>query len=137
MTTRANLDAWIDRYADAIRRRDPDGVVACYHPRSEITVHGIADAGSAWNSKHSVGTDGIAEEYRRFFDLVSDFTVEYTDRILDIDSRQAATIVRIAGRNADGSEFARANALHMTFDDQGLITSMRNWYGDQVSQPSS
>jgi len=136
VTTQADLDRWIDRYADAIRRRDPDGVVACYHPRSEVTVHGIADAGSAWNSKHSIGTDGIAEEYRRFFDLVAEFTVEYTDRILDTHTRQAAMIVRIAGSNADGSHFTRANALHLTFDDQGLIVAMRNWYGDEVAQES-
>ena len=134
MTTRADLDNWIDRYADAIRRQDPDGVVACYHPRSEVIVHGIADAGSAWNSKHSIGTDGIAEEYRRFFDLVADFTVEYTDRILDPHTRQAAMIVRIDGNNADGSHFTRANALHLTFDERGLIVAMRNWYGDEVAQ---
>ena len=133
MSTRAQLDQWIDRYADAIRRRDPEGVVACYHPRAEVTVHGIADAGSAWNSKHSIGREGIAEEYRRFFELVDDFTVEYTDRILDTEARQAAVVVRIRGQNVDGSEFNRANALHMSYDEHGSIVSMRNWYGDEIA----
>ena len=125
-----DLDRWVDRYAAAIRERAPERVVACYHPQAEIDVHGLADAGSAWNSKHSVGTDGILEEYERFFALVDDFTVAYTDRIYDTNARSVAVIVRISGSNSDGTSFDRANALHLTFDDAGLITTMHNWYGD-------
>ena len=137
MTTREDLDRWIDRYSAAIQSRNPHNVVACYHPAAEITVHGLSEAGSAWNSKHTIGTEGIVDEYQRFFDLVGDFTVTYTDRILDSLNCSAAVIVRIAGTNKDGSTFDRANALHLTYDDHGLIASMRNWYGDAIERPTN
>lgn len=130
MATRDDLNRWIDAYASAIRDRSPDRVVACYHPEAQITVHGLADAGGAWNSKHSIGTSDIKQEYQRFFDLVDEFTVDYTDRILDPASGTAAVIVRISGTNVDGTAFDLANALHLTFDVNGRIAAMHNWYGD-------
>lgn len=128
--TNDQINAWIDRYADAIRARDARAVAECYAEDAEIHVYGLADAGSAWNSKHSTGNAGIEDEYERFFELVADFEVDYTDRILSTEQSAAAMIVRISGTNTDGSTFNRANALHLTFDGEGRIAVMRNWYGD-------
>lgn len=130
MSTAEQIHAWIDEYATAIRARDPQAVARCYADNAEIHVHGLGEAGGAWNSKHSVGNAGIEDEYRRFFDLVDDFTVEYTDRIVSPEQSAAAMVVRIAGVNHDGSSFDRANALHVTYDAQGRIATMMNWYGD-------
>lgn len=130
MTSADQIHAWIDRYGDAIRARDAEAVAGCYAEDAEIHVHGLSDAGSAWNSKHSRGNAGIREEYEHFFRLVGHFTVEYTDRIVSPDQSAAAMVVRIRGVNADGSPFARANALHVIFDADGRIASMLNWYGD-------
>ncbi len=128
--TADQIHRWIDRYGDAIRARDARAVADCYAADAQIHVHGLGDAGSAWNSKHSVGNHGIEEEYQRFFDLVNDFTVEYTDRIVSPDQGAAAMVVRISGTNADGTSFDRANALHVTFGGDGRIELMLNWYGD-------
>lgn len=130
MTSADDVHAWIDRYGDAIRARDAKAVAACYSDDAEIRVHGLADAGSAWNSKHSRGNAGVEEEYQRFFGLVDDFVVEYTDRIVAPEQSAAAMVVRIRGVNSDGSSFDRANALHVTFDVDGRIVTMLNWYGD-------
>ena len=127
-----DLNALVDNYAEAIRSRDPKAVAGLYAEDVELLVHGLGDADSAWRSKRQSGSAGVEAEYRGFFELVDEFQVEYTDRIIDLQQRAVAVIVRIQGINADGSAFDMANALHLFYDAQGKITRMLNWYGQAV-----
>lgn len=124
-----DLNPLVDKYREAIRARDPQAVAALYAPEVEMVVHGLGGPESPWNSKRQTGSAPIAREYERFFALTAEFTVDYTDRIIDQAQRAVAMIVRIAGRDHQGNSFDMANALHFYYDPQGLIARMINWYG--------
>jgi len=119
----------LDRYGHAVNGRDADAVAACFAPEHAYRVHGLGDDASAWNNKQASNPEAIREEYQRFFDLVEDFHAEYTDRIVDEAGASIACIVRVAGRNRDGTSFDMANALHLSYDASGRIVCFDNWYG--------
>ena len=54
-------------------------------------------------------------------------TVEYTDRIIDIENNSAAMVVRV---NIDQTYME--NALHIKFDESGKIIYFYNWYGQSL-----
>ncbi len=122
-------NALLDAYGEAVNGRDAAAVAACFAPEHTYRVHGLGDDSSAWNSKAASTPAAIAEEYRRFFELVDTFEARYTDRIVDAPGRAIACIVRVTGKNRDGSTFDMANALHLHFDEAGKITGFHNWYG--------
>ncbi|MDP0498272.1 MAG: nuclear transport factor 2 family protein [Verrucomicrobiota bacterium JB024] len=119
----------LDAYGRAVNARDAAAVAACFAPAHDYRVHGLGDTTSAWNEKSASTTAAIEEEYRRFFALVDTFEARYTDRIADLPGRAIACIVRVAGKNSDGTAFDMANALHLTFDEAGKIIVFHNWYG--------
>jgi hypothetical protein len=121
--------ALLDTYGRAVNARDAAGVAACFAPAHDYRVHGLADDASVWNTKSASTPAAIAEEYRRFFALVDTFEARYTDRIADQPGRAIACIVRVAGKNSDGTTFDMANALHLSFDEAGKIIAFHNWYG--------
>ncbi len=125
----AQLNALLERYGEAVNARNAQAVAACFAPEHAYRVHGLDDDASAWNSKAASTPEAIRREYQRFFDLVEHFHAEYTDRIVDAQQRSIACIVRVAGRNTDGSSFDMANALHLGYDESGLIVTFHNWYG--------
>ena len=126
---RIDPHALLDAYGRAVNARDAAAVAACFAPAHVYRVHGLADASSAWNDKSASTPAAIEEEYRRFFTLVDTFEARYTDRIAELPGRAIACIVRVAGKNSDGSTFDMANALHLSFDEAGKIIAFHNWYG--------
>ena len=119
----------LDAYGRAVNSRDASAVATCFAPAHTYRVHGMGDDASAWNSKSAHTPGAIEEEYRRFFELVEHFEARYTDRIVDLPGQAIACIVRVAGKNRDGTAFDMANALHVRFDEAGKIIDFQNWYG--------
>ncbi|MBC2595553.1 nuclear transport factor 2 family protein [Ruficoccus amylovorans] len=122
-------ESLLETYGRAVNARDAAAVAACFAAGHSYRVHGLGDGASAWNSKAASTPAAIEEEYRRFFELVESFEARYTDRIVDLPGRSIACVVRVAGKNRDGSTFDMANALHLAFDPDGKISVFRNWYG--------
>lgn len=122
-------NALLDAYGRAVNGRDATAVAACFAETHVYRVHGTGGEEDAWNDKASHSPDKIHAEYKRFFALVDSFHAAYTDRVVDVPGRAIACIVRVAGRNHDGSAFDMANALHLHFDEAGKIVRFTNWYG--------
>jgi hypothetical protein len=130
MTTRQQINDWIEAYARVVSDRNPDAVARLFAEKFDHRVHGVGtDPDNPWNTKRETDREGIRKIYADFFSNVADMTVEYTDRVIDVENRSAAMVVRV-GLGSDCME----NALHVTWNDQGEIILFYNWYGEGVKK---
>jgi hypothetical protein len=87
------------------------------------------DPSNPWNTKKETSREGIRRIYADFFSNAADMAVEYTDRIIDVENRSAAVVVRVS-MESGGME----NALHIKWNDRGEIILFYNWYGAGVEK---
>lgn len=129
MSTRLEINHRIEAYAKAVRDQDAAAVAALFAEQIDHIVHGAGtDPDNPWNTKREADREGIREIYAAFFASAPDFTVEYTDRVIDVENNAAALIVRVTGDNV-----AMENALQIQWNTDGLITFFYNWYGQAPS----
>jgi ketosteroid isomerase-like protein len=125
MPTRQAINARIEAYAQAVREKDADAVAALFAEQIDHMVHGAgSDPDNPWNTKRETGREGIREIYTAFFIGASNFDVDYTDRVIDVENNAAAMVVRVRGENV-----SMENALQIKWSADGLITFFYNWYG--------
>jgi len=125
MLTRKEINNRIEAYANAVRTQDVNAVAALFAMQVDHIVHGAgADPDNPWNTKRETDREGIRQIYRAFFVSAPDFCVEYTDRVIDVENNAAAMVVRVNGANV-----FMENALHIKWNNDGLITFFYNWYG--------
>jgi hypothetical protein len=125
MTTRKQINDRIEAYARAVRTRNSKAVAELFASSFDHIVHGVGtDANNPWNTKMETDREGVKQIYDEFFANVADFSVEYTDRVIDVDNNSAAMVVRVK----NGST-CMENALQVKWDDQGEIIFFYNWYG--------
>jgi hypothetical protein len=128
MTTKEQINERIEAYAKAVRERNPEAVSQLFADTFVHIVHGAGtEPANPWNTKRETNQEGIRRIYEEFFSKVADITVEYNDRIIDIESNSAAMVVRV--RN---DAVSMENALHIKFDDTGHIVYFYNWYGQSL-----
>ena len=125
MTTRKQIDDRIEAYGKAVRERNPEAVSQLFAECFDHIVHGAGtDPANPWNTKRETDREGIRKIYEDFFSNVTDMVVEYTDRIIDVESNSAAMVVRVR----IGSS-CMENALHIKWNDKEEIIFFYNWYG--------
>jgi hypothetical protein len=128
MPTRQEINNRIGAYAKAVRDKNADAVAALFAEKIDHIVHGAGtDPDNPWNTKQETDREGIRKIYADFFVNAPDFTVEYTDRIIDTENNSAAMVVRVTGETVK-----MENALQIKWNDDGLITFFYNWYGQAV-----
>lgn len=125
MITREHIDSLIEAYAKAVKNRNPKAIAALFAERFDHIVHGVgSDPNNPWNTKRENNREGIIRIYEDFFSNVTDMTVEYTDRIIDIESNAAAMVVRVKS-----GTIRMENALYIKWNNEGKIIVFYNWYG--------
>lgn len=125
MTTRKQINDGIEAYAKAVRDRNAEAVSHLFAASFDHVVHGAGDdPENPWNTKKETDREGIRKIYEQFFSHVDDMLVSYTDRIIDVENKSAAMVVRVEGKFAP-----MENALHIKWNDQGEIVCFHNWYG--------
>ncbi len=125
MTKREQINERIEAYAEAVRERRADAVSKLFAEHFDHIVHGAGtDPANPWNTKRESDREGIRKIYEAFFSNVTEMAVEYTDRVIDVESNSAAMVVRVSA-----GETSMENALQIRWNDQGEIILFYNWYG--------
>lgn len=125
MTSQKQIHDRIEAYAKAVRDRNPEAVAQLFAERFDHRVHGAGtDPTNPWNTKREADREGIRRIYGDFFSNAADMVVEYTDRIIDVESNAAAMVVRVTIGSV-----CMENALHITWNDKEEIVCFYNWYG--------
>ncbi len=125
MTTREQLDERIEAYAKAVKERNAGAVAELFAEEFDHIVHGAGtDPDNPWNTKRETDRQGIRAIYESFFSNVEQMEVEYTDRIIDVETNSAAMVVRVQSGSA-----RMENALQVKWNDEGKISFFYNWYG--------
>jgi hypothetical protein len=123
--TRKQIDERIEAYAKAVRERNAGAVSRLFAERFDHIVHGVGtDPANPWNTKRETDREGIRRIYEGFFSNVADMAVEYTDRVIDVQSNSAAMVVRV-----NSGSVCMENALQIKWNDKGEIIFFYNWYG--------
>ncbi len=123
--TRQQIIDRIEEYAEAVRDRDPIAVANLFAERFDHVVYGVgSDPANPWNTKRETDREGIRLIYEAFFASAGEINVDYTDRVIDVEERSAAMIVRV--RN---EEVRMENALQIKWNRDGKIVFFHNWYG--------
>ncbi|MCF7793618.1 MAG: nuclear transport factor 2 family protein [Candidatus Cloacimonetes bacterium] len=123
--TRNQINNRIEAYATAVREHNSEAVSQLFAPQIDHIVHGLGtDPDNPWNSKRETDRVGIKKIYDTFFAQAEEMTVQYTDRIIDIEANSAALIVRVKTASA-----TMQNALHIKWNTAGKIVYFYNWYG--------
>ena len=128
MSTRHEINQRIEAYAQAVRNRDLEGVAGLFAERFDHIVHGAgSDPDNPWNTKQETDREGIRQIYRQFFSTVTEMEVEYTHRIIDVETNSAAMVVRVKVGTA-----RMENALQVKWNEDGKIVFFYNWYGQAI-----
>lgn len=123
--TRKEIDDRIEAYAAAVRERSPGAVSELFAESFDHIVHGAGtDPGNPWSTKRETDRHGIRRIYEDFFASVTDMSVDYTDRTIDVEGNSAAMVVRVKS-----GSIHLENALHIKWNDEGKIIFFYNWYG--------
>ena len=128
MITRKQINEQIEAYAKAVRDKKPKAVSELFAEHFDHIVHGAGtDPNNPWNTKRETNREGIRKIYEDFFSNVVEMVVEYTDRIIDVESNSAAMVVRVNTGN-----ICMENSLHIKWNDKEKIIFFYNWYGQPI-----
>lgn len=117
----AHIRSVFERYADLMCAGDTDAIVALYAPDASVE--------DPVGSPVLRGHEAIHDFYRAGFDEMGGRILMHLEGAVRIAGHEAAAAF-IATCDKYEKPFVVQTLDHMCFDDQGLITSMRAFWGE-------